>query len=111
MFFYSITISLGLLLAACDPKPVTPPDNKPGEGQDPNSVAQVATFITTADNTMHFSSVKKNFSVLAFHSIILLMIMMRFRVIRLLVIVQFINHFVRLLHVFLVNSTSILLML
>ena len=62
MFFYSITISLGLLLAACDPKPVTPPDNKPGEGQDTNSVAQVATFITTADNTMHFSSVKKNFS-------------------------------------------------
>ena len=58
MFLYCASLSLGLLLAACDPKPVTPPSEQP----DSVVTHNVATFITTADNTMRFTAVGKDFA-------------------------------------------------
>lgn len=63
MFLYCASLSLGLLLAACDPKPVTPPDSPSTDNPDTAAVVRrVATFITTADNTMRFTAVGKDFA-------------------------------------------------
>lgn len=53
-----------LLLAACN-TPVTPPDSGSGTGNNGDtSVAQrkVQTYITTADNTMHFDAISQDLS-------------------------------------------------
>ncbi|MDY4514389.1 MAG: glucosylceramidase, partial [Paludibacteraceae bacterium] len=63
MFLYCASLSLGLLLAACDPKPVTPPDSPSTDNPDTAAVVRrVATFITTADNTMRFTAVGRDFA-------------------------------------------------
>ena len=62
MFLKPLILFAAALLAACNTT-VTPPDTGGGdEGGDKNTKRDVMTYITTADNTMHFDAIGKDFA-------------------------------------------------